>query len=258
MHPISVLIAAAVGLLVYSNFVFFTRPPVPKHHNFEVVMPGDAEKQRIKNLPFYIVGRPLPARHAFAGRQDRMESEKLHTIKGEPRSQRYIINQSSGTRALPVKIQLGNRFTTMAQLPPGYSLFLPPTWKAQIEVPKDTECMLYSSDSLGSLCMRMPELASPITSKVGALAHPYLAVCFSTLDTLISQLLSLLQRVEGPFATPNKSVSFPRVLPSSHSLHHMARLRSARSRQAVDQPRDTVKGRKAGLVETSTTQCPVE
>jgi len=54
MHPITVLIAAALGLLIYSNFVFFTRPSAPPTNNFAVVLPEEAEKERVKNIPFYI------------------------------------------------------------------------------------------------------------------------------------------------------------------------------------------------------------
>ena len=245
MHPISVLIAAAVGLLVYSNFMFFTRPPVPKHNNFVVVMPGNAAKERIKNLPFYLVGRPLPARHAFAARQDRLASEKLHEIKAEPRSQRYIIHPPTGTKAVVVRAQLDTRFVTPVHLLPGHSLFLPPTWKAQIEVPKDTECMLYSSDSLGSLCMRLPELASPITSKAGAAAHPYLAACFSTLDTLLSQLLSLQPHAAAPSGPPDRPSSSLRAAPSARLGPRTAKPPRLRSRQAGGRPKDTAKDQKA-------------
>ena len=216
MHPITVLIAAALGLLIYSNFVFFTRPPAPHTNNFAVVLPEEAEKERVKNIPFYIFGIPVAARHSFAGRQDKLLEGKIHKIKAEPRSQRYIAFKQGQRNELIVKVQLDNRFTTLVKLFPGYSLFLPPTWRAQIEVPKDTECMLYSSDSLGSLCLRLPELGAPIVSKVAEAAHPFLGVCFSTLDKLILQLQCSLGHVEAPSRVPKKFASYHQSDQSSH------------------------------------------
>ena len=81
MHPIIVLISAALALLIYSNFVFFTRPPAPQTNNFTVVLPEEAEKERVKNIPFYLFGIPVTARHTFAGRQDKLLEGKIHKVK---------------------------------------------------------------------------------------------------------------------------------------------------------------------------------
>lgn len=238
MHPIIVLISAALALLIYSNFVFFTRPPAPQTNNFAVVLPEEAEKERVKNIPFYLFGIPVAARHAFAGRQDKLLGGKFHKIKAEPRSQRYIVFKQGQTNELIVKVQLDNRFTSLVKLLPGYSLFLPPTWRAQIEVPKDTECMLCSSDSLGSLCLRLPELGAPIAWKVAEAAHPLLVVCFSTLDKLISQLQCLLGRVEEPSQVPKKFASYRRSVPSSHRPHQKTKDSENRHLGSVLQPKE--------------------
>ena len=216
MHPFTILIAAAIGLLIYSNVVFFTRPPSPTKHDLPVAMPEEAEGLRVKNLPFIIFGKPTVPRQAFAGRQDKLEQGKIHKIKAEPRSQRYIVF-IKGPTELIVKIQLDNRFKTILKLLPGYSLFLPPTWKGQIEVPKDTVCMLYSSDSLGSLCLRLPELCAPIALKVAEAVQPFLAVCFSILEKLISQLQCWLEREAEPSGVLSKFASFLQLNQYSHS-----------------------------------------
>lgn len=251
MHPIIVLISAALALLIYSNFVFFTRPPAPQTNNFTVVLPEEAEKERVKNIPFYLFGIPVTARHTFAGRQDKLLEGKIHKIKAEPRSQRYIVLKEGAANELIVKAQLDNRFTTMVKLPPGYSLFLPPTWRAQIEVPTGTECMLYSSDSLGSLCLRLPELGAPIASKVAEAAHPFLAVCFSTLDKLIWRLQCLLGHVEEPSKVPKKFASYH---PSARFLHppHQKRKDSEnRHSGSARQPKEARKDQKTKLAESS-------
>ena len=252
MHPITVLIAAALGLLIYSNFVFFTRPPAPHTNNFAVVFPEEAEKERLKNIPFYIFGIPVAARHSFAGRQDKLLEGKIHKIKAEPRSQRYIVFKQGSTNELIVKIQLDNRFTTLMKLFPGYSLFLPPTWRAQIEVPKDTECMLYSSDSLGSLCLRLPELGAPIVSKVAEAAHPFLGVCFSTLYKLILQLQCLLGHVEEPLKAPKKFASYNQSARSSHPSHQKTKDSENHHLGSVLQPKEVKTDQKKKPTEPST------
>ena len=245
MHPFAILTAAAIGLLIYSNFVFYTRPPTPTFTDIPFYHPDECDQRRISNLPFLIPGEPDNTKHSLAARTDHLTSGQKHKVRGEPRARRIITVYTSPTDqpAEPAKvtISLGRRWSRQILLLPGYSLSLPPTWQAQIEVPKTTVCKLHSSDSVGSLCLRLPELFGPLVTKVEEVARPFLADGYTILDKHLSPHLSLPQRAKAPSQNPKKSVSFSQKV---QYVHPPSEMKCRQNSCSADQLKEEEKGPK--------------
>lgn len=200
MHPLAVLAAAAVALIVYSNYVFHFRPPPLKSNTLLTYPVAEFEQKRGENLPFFTPGLPQTPPHALAYRVDRL-AEGSHIIPSAPRCRR-VLHVTQGLESLPVQLSLDRRSRVRAGIPAGYSLFLPPSWQAQIVVPVGTDCTLYSSDSAGSLCFRLPKLLAPAARMVAAAAHPYLEAAIATLDTPPVRRPTKRSRARVPSQTP--------------------------------------------------------
>ncbi len=200
MHPLAVLAAAAVALIAYSNYVFHFRPPPLKSSTLPTHPVSQFEQKRCENLPFFTPGLPPTPSHALAHRVDRL-AEGSHVIPSAPRCRR-VLHVTQGLESLPVQLSLDRRSRVRAGIPAGYSLFLPPSWQAQIVVPAGTDCTLHSSDSAGSLCFRLPKLLAPAARKVAEAAHPYLEAAIATLDTPPVQRPARRPRARAPSQTP--------------------------------------------------------
>jgi len=189
MHPLGILAAATLALLIYSNIVFYFRPPSLPTNQLTTCTPSECEQLRLQNLPFMCHGLPATPKHALAQRIDQLKSGHKHIIPSEPRCRRIVYVGLSPTPDTPliVTLVLDRRSKLTVAVPLGYSLFLPPTWRAQMEVPPKMVCTVYSSDSVGSLCLRLPKLLGPATRKVGAKGLAFLEDVFATLDTLQEQ-----------------------------------------------------------------------
>lgn len=247
MHPLGVLAAATLALLIYSNFVFYFRPPSLSTNRLVICTPSECEQLRLQNLPFICHGLPETPKHALAQREDRLKSGHKHLIPSEPRCRRIIYVAASPTPNTPliVTLALDRRSKLTVAVPLGYSLFLPPTWRAQTEVPPKMVCTIRSSDSVGSLCLRLPKLLGPSAKRAEAMALAFLGDAIATLDTLREQHSVMPRRVAGqPRApAPDTPVSCtpptPPVLrgpehsPQDHPHHARA---SAASRPAPAYP----------------------
>lgn len=204
MHPLGVLAAATLALLIYSNFVFYFRPPTLSTNRLVSCTPSECEQLRLQNLPFLCHGLPATPKHALAQREDQLKAGHKHLVPSEPRCRRIIYVAVSPTPDTPliVTLTLDRRSKLKVAVPLGFSLFLPPTWRAQIEVPPKMVCTLRSSDSVGSLCLRLPKLLGPATKKAGAMGLAFLEDAFATLDTLQAQHSGLPRRGVVPPRIP--------------------------------------------------------
>lgn len=221
MHPFALLAAAAVALLIYSNFVFYYRPPVPDSETLETHSIDEFERRRNENYPFFVIGLPTVPRHALATRTDMLEAGKRHVIPPEPRCRRVLfaeplMNARGGV--VRVVLALDRRAKIKVGLPAGYSLFLPPSWRAQMVVPAHMVCKLHSSDSVGSLCLRLPKLLGPALEQGEAMAHSFLGDVLATLDTPPERRQWLSLREGVPSRIPNKPASCTPLTPLGPSL----------------------------------------
>ena len=210
MHPFALIAAAAVALLIYSNFVFYFRPPVPKGDELETYPTSEFEKRRYENFPYFCSGLPPTPAHALAARDDVLAAGSRHVIPPEPRCRRVLFAAESGNArggVVPVVLALDRRAKIKVGLPVGYSLFLPPSWRAQMVVPEHMECRLYSSDSVGSLCLRLPKLMGPFAEKAEARGRSCLEDVLAILDTPQERRRLPRARVAEPSQTPDKSAS---------------------------------------------------
>lgn len=204
MHPLGVLAAATLALLIYSNFVFYFRPPSLSGNRLVTCTPSECEQLRLQNLPFICHGLPETPKHALAQREDQLKAGHKHLIPSEPRCRRIIYVAASPTPSTPliVTLALDRRSKLTVAVPLGYSLFLPPTWRAQTEVPPKMVCTLRSSDSVGSLCLRLPKLLGPSAKRAEAMALAFLGDAIATLDTLREQHSVMPRRVAGQPRAP--------------------------------------------------------
>jgi hypothetical protein len=226
MHPFALLAAAAVALLIYSNFIFYFRPPVPRSAQLDTYPSTEFEKRRIMNLPFFCVGMPATPSHALASRVDELPANARHVVPSEPRCRRILHAQLVGTAreaGVPVVLALGKRAKIKVVLPAGYSLFLPPSWRAQMVVPEYMVCKLYSSDSAGSLCLRLPKLLGPAAERVEEVARSFLADAIAILDTPPERHRLLRPHASGLVRNPDKSVSCTRPEQSEQIVHPVPR-----------------------------------
>jgi hypothetical protein len=236
MHPLGVLAAATLALLIYSNIVFYFRPPSLSTNQLVTCTPSESEQQRLQNIPFICHGLPLTPKHALAQREDQLSANYKHLVPSEPRCRRIIYIAASPSPDIPlvVTLALDHRSKLTVAVPLGYSLFLPPTWRAQMEVPPKMVCTLYSSDSVGSLCLRLPKLLGPSAKRVEAMALAFLEDAIATLDILREQHLVSFRRVVGQprvRAQDTPASCTPPTPPDPHeSAHsHQNRLRCDQS-----------------------------
>jgi len=204
MHPLGVLAAATLALIIYSNFVFYFRPPALSTNRLVTCTPSECEQLRLQNLPFMCHGLPETPKHALAQREDRLKAGHKHLIPSEPRCRRIVYVAVSPTPDTPliVTLALDRRSKLKVAVPLGYSLFLPPTWRAQMEVPPKMVCTIRSSDSVGSLCLRLPKLLGPSAKWAEAKALAFLGDAIATLDTLREQHSVMPRRVAGQPRVP--------------------------------------------------------
>lgn len=222
MHPIALIAAAAVALLIYSNFVFYFRPPIPKGDHLETHPASEFERRRNENYPFFCPGLPPMPAHALAIRDDDLSAGSRHVILPEPRCRRVLHAVELGDArggVVPVVLALDRQAKIKVGLPSGYSLFLPPSWRAQMVVPERMACRLYSSDSVGSLCLRLPKLMGPFAEKAEAVARSCLEDVLAILGTPPERRRSRRPRVEGPSQTPCKSASCTPSAPAVPIAH---------------------------------------
>jgi hypothetical protein len=222
MHPLAILAAAAVALIAYSNYVFYYRPPPLKSATLTTYPVAEFEQNNIANIPFFCPGLPSTPSHALARRVDTLE-QGSHVIPSSPRCRR-VLYVAQGLAPLPVQLNLDWRCQIRVGIPAGYSLFLPPSWQAQIVVPEGTDCTLHSSDSVGSLCFRLPKLFAPAAQTVAAMVHPYLEDAIAILDTPPTQRLTKRLRVRAPSHNPYTPVSCTPPTPHAQTApnHHRA------------------------------------
>ena len=197
MHPLGVLAAAALALLIYSNFVFYFRPPSLASNRLVTCTPSECERLRSENLPFMCYGPPPTPKHALAQRQDQLKAGHKHLIPSEPRCRRIVyVTEAPTDKPLIVTLALDRRSKLKVAVPLGYSLFLPPTWRAQMVVPPKMVCTVHSSDSVGSLCLRLPKLLGPATKQAAAMGLACLEDAIAILDTL-----------QAPHSKPSRRVA---------------------------------------------------
>ena len=245
MHPFSIIAAAAVALLLYSNFVFYYRPPVPGDAALPTYAACEFEQRRAQNVPFFSVGLPPVPSHALAYRADVLEAGCRQVVMPEPRSRRVLYlalepptsGKSPQAGGVPVVLALGHRTKIRAMLPAGYSLFVPPSWRAQMVVPEGMVCTLHSSDSAGSLCLRLPKLLGPVSKLVGGAVRSFLSDATATLDRPPRQRPTRQPRNSAPSRSQGTPAS---CTPSAPPSPPADRSPQASPRKPADPPRASI------------------